>query len=487
MSRPHSVSIAIVGTGFSGLGAASTLLREGHTDVLLLERSSAIGGTWRDNTYPGAACDIASHLYSFSFALNPEWSHHYARQPEIRAYLERFAREEGLIERTWVDAGVEEARWQDGRWTLLLADGRSVSARYVVFAVGGLKDPRFPSLPGLDRFEGPVLHSARWQSDADLTGRVGVIGTGASAIQLVPELAKQASQLTVFQRTPPWVSQRGDAPISEADKERYRRQPWRMRLRRAKIYARQELRYPLLFGAARGVGGRIAAWWMGKSLRAQVADPELQTTLTPRYEVGCKRVLLSDDWYPTLCEDHVHVEPSSIEEVLPHGVRLAGGAEVPLDALVCCTGFAVDEPLGTMRVLGTEGRALTDFWGGRPRGYLGMTVPGFPNSFMLLGPNTALGHNSVVVMIEAQLRYVRKAIAYAEQERVTLDVEPAALDAFVRAVNRAHEGQVWTSGCASWYLNAERENFTIWPGSTMSYIARTWHFDPSVYRKAALP
>jgi cation diffusion facilitator CzcD-associated flavoprotein CzcO len=482
-----SVLVAIVGTGFSGLGMAITLQGAGIRDFVLLERGEAVGGTWRDNTYPGAACDVPSHLYSFSFELNPEWDHVFARQPEIRAYLEHCADRYALRDRIRLRTEVTSVRFCDttARWHLHTRDGQEVVARYVVYAVGALKDPRWPAIPGRESFAGPSLHSARWDHDVDLADkRVGVVGTGASAIQVVPELAKLARHVTVFQRTPAWVRPRPDRPYSEGAKRVFRRFPAAMRAHRFMIYALLEARFPVMFGRDTPVT-RLVEWQARRAIRRQIPDPARAAALTPDYRMGCKRVLVSSDWYPTLALPHVEVEATGIAEIEPRGVRLADGRTCELDALVYCTGFTVDRPVGDLRVYGRDGVALDERWGGHPRAYLGITVPGLPNSFLLLGPNTGLGHNSIILMIEAQVKYALQAIQYVEQrpDLATLEVDPAALERFVDEMNRKHAGYVWQSGCKSWYLDADGQNFTLWPGSTIEYIARTRRFDPGVYRR----
>jgi cation diffusion facilitator CzcD-associated flavoprotein CzcO len=478
---PVHTTVCIIGSGFAGLGMAARLRQEGIDDLVLLERAGSVGGTWRDNVYPGAACDIPSHLYSLSFDLNPDWEHTYARQPEIRAYLEAVTDRHGLRSQVHFHAEVMHAAFdaETGRWRVETRDGRVFVARFLVSGVGALRDARFPEIPGMGRFDGPSMHSAEWDATVELRGRrVGVIGTGASAIQLVPELAKEAGHLSVFQRTPSWVIPRHDEPYTDLQKAAFRHVPGLMRVNRLRLYLDRESRYPIAFGqwrfAARGVE-RLLKW----HIRRQISDPVLAAQMSPDYALGCKRVLISNDWYPAFARDNVTLETTGIAEVLPTGVRLADGRDVALDALVYCTGFKVDQPLGDMRLTGLDNQDLGELWGTRPRAWLGITVPGFPNAFLLLGPNTALGHNSVVVMIEAQIRYVLQAIRAATDlgERTYIDVDNKHLDEFLAWVDSRHEGQVWASGCNSWYLSSEGENFTIWPGSTVSYVAKTRRFD----------
>jgi cation diffusion facilitator CzcD-associated flavoprotein CzcO len=483
---PRSVETVIIGAGFSGLGAAIHLDRRGWRDWAILERGDDVGGTWRDNVYPGAACDIASHLYSFSFHLNPDWSHVYARQPEIQAYLKGCVSAFGLADRIHTGQTVTAAAFDDqtGRWTVTCASGAVVIARFLIFGVGGLKDPRDPAIPGWGSFEGPTLHTARWDHSVDWRGkRVGSIGTGASAIQVVPELAPDAAHLTVFQRTPAWVVPRNDRAFRGWEKAAFRRLRGCMRAERWRLYLRQEARYPVLFARDSAAGrliGRLVAW----NISRQIDDPALAHALTPDYRIGCKRVLVSDDWFPTLNRPDVALETRPIARVVPDGVVLDDDTHLPLDVLVAATGFMVDQPLGSMQVTGSGGLDIDAAWGDRPRAWLGVTMPGFPNAFLLLGPNTALGHNSVVVMIEAQLRYIMQGIAAAKGAGPDgrIDLREGLLDRFLDEMDARHAGQIWASGCNSWYLSSQGENFTLWPGSTLDYIRRTWRFDQENYR-----
>jgi len=468
------------------MGMAIALRRAGLDDLVILERGPTLGGTWRDNVYPGCGCDVPAHIYSFSFEPNPDWSRSFAGRAEIQAYLQGCADRYGLRPHFRFDCEVVDARFDEGegRWHLRAADGRRFVARYAIFGVGGLKDPRYPDIPGRERFEGISLHSARWDPTVDLTGkRVGLIGTGASAIQLGPALAPDVEHMTVFQRTPPWIVPRHDKPHGRLTRA-LMRIPGLSALKRAVLYLAWELRHPLVFKRP----GRLARIYEGQMRRRAekaIDDPALRRAVIPDYRIGCKRVLLSDDWYPTLNRANVDVEGTAIAEVLPHGIRLADDRVIALDALAWCTGFTVDRPLGDLTVAGLAGRSLAEYWGDRPRAHLGITVSGFPNLFLLLGPNTALGHNSVLYMIEAQIGYVMRAIDHVRAHDLGwLDVEPGALDAFVDRVDDLTTGTVWHSGCDSWYLGADRTNFTLWPGTTLAYRAATRRFDPSLHRFA---
>ena len=482
----ETVTACIIGSGFAGLGAAIRLRSQGIRSLVVLERADSVGGTWRDNTYPGCACDIPSHLYSFSFDLNPDWSHSYGKQPEIRAYMEGVVDRHGLRPSLRFDADVQRAHFDEdtGQWHIFTTDGRCFVARFLIAGLGPLRTPHWPSIPGLDTFPGKVVHTGAWDPNTPIQGkRVGVVGTGASAVQVVPAIAEDAQHVAVFQRTPPWVKPRIDTPFSERWKATLRRYPAIMAGYRGLLYSWYELQYFLFFRGPAWIK-RLAQHRLAADIASHFpeGDPIVQH-LVPDYEVGCKRVLSSSDWYPTLARPDVSVHPSAVSRVEGDRVFVESGESVQLDTLVLCTGYKVDDPLGTIQITGVGGCDLAELWGRRPRAYLGTTIPGFPNAFLLLGPNTGLGHNSVVVMIEAQLRYLSGALRYAKSRgpQAWIDVKPEALDAFVAEMDASHSGGVWMSGCRSWYLNDAGENFTLWPGSTLAYIARTALFDPGVY------
>ena len=475
--------VAIIGTGFGGVATAIRLLQDGVHDVRMLERFEDTGGTWRDNTYPGAACDIPSHLYSLADEPNPDWSRHYAPQPEIRAYLDRVVAKHGLRERTTFGFDVRRAVWDDpsATWTLTAADGREVTSDVLVNASGGLKDPKHPAIHGLEDFGGPVLHSARWDHDVELTGRrIGSIGTGASAIQLVPELAERASELTVFQRTPPWIIPRLDRAFTAAEQFAFRNVPGARAAFRRAIFLEHEL-FHKAFQADHPLN-RVGEGLARTQLRRQVRDPRLREELTPDDAFGCKRVLRSDDYYPALTRDHVTVATTDVERITADGVVLTDGRRVDLDVLVLCTGFTVDDPLHGTEVIGRDGRDLDEFWDGRPSAHLSTAVPGFPNAFMVLGPNAGLGHNSAILMIEAAVGYIADAIAKMRQrDIVALEVAEFVHEDFVRWIDDELASSSWAEGCASWYLNDRGENFTVWPGTVGSYQEALAEVDLSDY------
>jgi cation diffusion facilitator CzcD-associated flavoprotein CzcO len=476
------VRVAIVGAGFGGLGAAIRLKQRGIDDFLILERAGDLGGTWRDNSYPGCACDVPSHLYSFSFAANPDWPHSFSGQAEIWDYLRRCAEDFGLLPHLRLRHEVLDAAWDagSGRWDVRTSAG-TLTADVLVAAAGPLADPAIPDLPGLASFTGTVFHSARWKHDHDLTGRrVAVIGTGASAIQFVPRIAPSVGRLELFQRTPPWVIHRRNRRISHLEHRLFRAVPASQRLLRTALFLLQEssaagFLHPRLMGVAQ----RLAL----RQLRRQVPDPELRAKLTPRYRLGCKRILLSDGYLPALNRDNVEVVTEPIAAVEPRGIRTGDGVLHEVDTIILATGFHVTDAPIAQRIRGRDGATLAGTWRGSPRAYLGTMVSGFPNLFLLLVPNTGLGHTSVLLMIEAQLRYLLGALDHMSTNAVTA-IEPTARAQarFAEVVDRRMAGTVWSAGgCRSWYQDANGRVSALWPGTTVGYRWRLRRFDPGAH------
>jgi len=477
--------VAIVGSGFGGLGTAIRLTREGIDDFVILERAGEVGGTWRDNTYPGCACDVESHLYSLSFAPEPGWTYRFSRQPEIREYLQRLAREFDLVPHIRFHHEVRGAEWDGAarRWRIDTSRG-TLTAQALVVATGPFSEPNIPAVAGLERFEGPAFHSSRWDHAIDLRGRpVAVIGTGASSIQFVPEIQREVAALHLFQRTPPWIMPRPDAPIPEWRRRLYRRWPLLQRAVRLLIYLYREVwivvfRHPDAMARAQTLAAR--------HLERSVRDPALRARLTPDYAMGCKRILLSNDFYPAVAQPNVDVVTSPIAEVRPRSIVTADGVERAVDAIIFGTGFRVTDPPIAASIRGRDGRTLRESWAGSPQAHLGITVAGFPNLFLLLGPNTGLGHNSVVYMTEAQIAHVIGALRHMRDAGVDA-IEPtvAAQTAFVGDVDRRMRGTVWVSGgCSSWYLDRTGRNSTLWPDSSWRYSRRAARFVAAEYTRA---
>jgi cation diffusion facilitator CzcD-associated flavoprotein CzcO len=471
-SEPEHVDIAIIGAGFSGIGAAIRLKQEGFADFAVFEQADEVGGTWRDNTYPGCACDVPSHLYSFSFASNPDWSDTFSGQAEIWAYLRRCVDRFGIRPHLRLGHSVAEAAWDDGagHWRLETSGG-SFTARVLVGATGPLSAPSTPDIPGLESFEGTVFHSARWNHEHDLTGRrVAAIGTGASAIQFVPAIAPTVEHLTLFQRTPAWVIPRRSRTITRPERAIYRHVPGAQRLVRAALYwARDAMAVGFLHPRVNRAVQRVALL----HLRSQVPDPALRERLTPRYTFGCKRVLISNDYYPALTRDNVELVTERIREVRADRIVAADGTEHPVDTIILGTGFHVtDSPL--MRLIrGRDGKPLESAWTPSMRAHLGTAVAGFPNLFLLLGPNTGLGHTSVVLMAESQIEQVIRVLRYMRRNRLRA-VEPTvdAQRRYTERVDAKMARTVWLSGCSSWYLDATGRNSTLWPGYATGFRRR---------------
>jgi cation diffusion facilitator CzcD-associated flavoprotein CzcO len=475
-----------VGGGFGGVGAVVMLQRAGYHDVTVFERAERIGGVWHHNTYPGAACDIPSHLYEFSFQPNPHWSRRYAPQAEIQAYLEHVAESHGVTDRIRTGTEVRRARWDEGRgkWLLDTSAG-SHEADVLVTACGQLSVPSVPALPGLDSFAGPAFHTARWRHDADLAGkRVAVIGTGCSAIQVVPAIQPEVEQVDVFQRSPGWTFPKMDFEYSERAQRVFERFPLVQRLDRASVFYFQELAalgltsQPWLLRAFQKIAKR--------RIDSAIADPELRRKVTPTDAMGCKRIMLTDDWYPTLTLPNVGLISDRIEAVTPSGIRTADGAERRYDAIVLATGFKTHGFVTPMEIAGAGGRTLAEAWAGLPRAYLGLSVPDFPNLFLLYGPNTNGGSGSVVNTLESGIGHVVAALdelAAADARRI--EVSRDAAERFDRELRDALAGTVWHTGCTNWYVDENGNDPNQWPWVWTTYRRRTGRLEPGAYELAA--
>ncbi len=475
--------VIVVGTGFAGIGMAIRLREQGMTDFVVLERAGDIGGTWRDNTYPGAACDVPSHLYSFSFALNPDWSRSFSGQQEIWDYLRHCADSYGLRPHLRLHHEMLDASWDHDtrRWTVQTAGGE-FTADILITGTGALSDPSTPDIAGLESFEGTVFHSAQWDHSHDLSGeRVAVIGTGASAIQFVPQIQPQVESLTLFQRTPPWIVPRWDRDLLGVEQALYRAVPRLQRLARSAIYWGRES-YVLGFSVDRRFM-KVVDMLARSHLRRQVPDPQLRAKLTPDYIIGCKRILISNDYYPALAASNVEVETAGIREIGPRSVRTADGVEHEVDTIIFGTGFHVTDMPVASRIRGRGGRSLADTWSDGAQAHRGTTVAGFPNLFLLVGPNTGLGHTSMVYMIESQVTYVLDALRHLERSDGTaVEARPEAQAGYNEALQEQMRDTVWTTGgCASWYLDSQGRNTTLWPTFTWRFRRATDRFDPAEY------
>ncbi|MGV9787104.1 flavin-containing monooxygenase [Streptomyces sp. NPDC003435] len=490
MAEHEHVRVAVIGSGFGGLGAAVRLRQEGITDFVVLERAGSVGGTWRDNSYPGCACDVPSHLYSFSFAPNPDWPRTFSGQEHIRAYLERVADDFGLRPHLRFDSEVKLMTWDadELRWHIETASG-SLTADVVVSATGPLSDPKIPAIPGLDSFPGRVFHSARWDHDYDLRGkRVAMVGTGASAIQIVPSIQPEVAQLTVFQRTPPWVMPRMDRAIGTAERKLHQALPFTARLRRGLLWGIRELQVQAFTKRPDELG--LVEQIAKRNMARAIKDPALRAKLTPDYRIGCKRILLSSAYYPALAQPNVDVVASGVTEVRGSTVVAADGTETEVDAIVFGTGFHVTDMPIAERVVGVGGVTLAEAWKGGMEALRGGSAAGFPNWLSVIGPNTGLGNSSMILMIESQLNYLADYMRQLDTlgGRTALDARPAAVDRWNRRVQERMKRTVWnTGGCTSWYLDASGRNTTVWPGTTTEFRQATRRVDLTEYEVLRKP
>lgn len=475
-------SIGIIGSGFGGVAVAVEMLRGGHDDIRLWERGDDLGGVWRDNTYPGAGCDVPSPLYSFSYAPNPHWTRRYALQQEIHDYLRGVANEHGVSPRISYGREVTAATWDAdaSQWTVGFAQGTTESVDVLISAVGQLSDPRLPAIPGIGSFEGPSFHSAQWNHDADIRGKtIAVVGSGASAVQLVPHLVRDGERVVVFQRSPNYLLPKPDMPYRPWHAAMFHRLPFSQRAERGGIWTVME-QFARGLDAKSPVGKVNHAIAM-RHLHSQVKDPELRAKLTPDYPIGCKRILFSNDFYPALAEPTVEVVTEAVTKVSPHGVVDATGREHRADVIVYATGFDSQEFLDSIDITGVGGEKLATRWADGARAYLGMYVPGFPNLFVTYGPNTNLGGGSVIYMLEAQARHMRQVVDRLEVGGYdTVQVTTATEQAYDRHLQEKLDRSVWGS-CENWYRHPSGRITSNWPGATLPFARRTRRLEPAEF------
>lgn len=476
-------SVIIVGAGFSGICMGVQLKKEGIHDFIILEGEDGPGGTWRVNTYPGAACDVQSHLYSFSFEPYPEWSRMFGLQDEILSYQEHCFEKYGLYPHARFNVRVVAAVFDDKQacWLVKTSDGSSFLTDFLVSGTGGLSKPSLPQIAGLESFTGSRFHSAQWNHGISLKGkRVAVIGSGASAIQIVPAIADEVAQLYYYQRTPSWVLPKPDREMTGLEKSVFRMLPFTQQMLRGSIYAAME---------ARAVGFvvspaimKVAEMVARAYVRKHVEDPALQEKVIPRYAMGCKRILMSNDYYQALVKDHVEVITDSITAVNATGIETVDGRHREVDVIVFCTGFYAAENILQYEIIGRDGISMAEEWADGAEAYLGTTVKHFPNFFTLVGPNTGLGHNSMIYIIESQVHYIMQALKYVRNHQVkSLCVKPEVQEAYNKEIQARLKKSIWNAGCQSWYLTKDGKNTTLWPGFTFEYRARTRRFDPDDY------
>jgi cation diffusion facilitator CzcD-associated flavoprotein CzcO len=479
----NSHSIIIIGTGFAGIGMAIKLLKQGNTNFIIAERSATIGGTWRDNTYPGAACDISSHLYSFSFEQNPNWSRMFADQWEILEYTKHCITKYGLEKYVRLNTEVTGGSFDEisGMWTLNLKDGDTLTSNIVINALGPLNRPQIPNIPGLADFKGRVFHSSEWDHTFDYKGKkVAVVGTGASAVQIVPAIAKDVEHLTVFQRSAPWVIPKADRPMKEWEKKMFHILPFTQRMLRWKWYWQNELIGTLIFTRPRA--NQMVQNMVLKFINKKIKDPVLREKLIPDYTMGCKRITPSKEYYPALLRPNVDLVNAGINKVEGNTVFTADGKQYEADAIVLATGFkAADAPVDFV-VKGRGGRILAEDWKEGPEAYYGSTVTGYPNLFFLIGPNTGLGHNSMIFVIESQVNYVLDGIKNLEKRKAKfMDVKPEAQKVYNDVLQEKLKHTVWATGCRSWYIAANGRNTTVWPQLTYTMWFKMKHIKAKDY------
>jgi cation diffusion facilitator CzcD-associated flavoprotein CzcO len=481
--------ILIIGAGFAGLGMAIRLKQAGIHDFTILEGAERLGGTWRDNTYPGIACDIPSHLYSYSFEPNPDWSRFFGPQKEILSYLERCADKYGILPHIRFSTRASGASFDErtGLWTVETEDGQRMTARVVVSGAGhALTKPVYPDIPGRETFAGKSMHSSRWDHSYSLEGKsVAVVGTGASAIQIIPSIAPKVGRMDVYQRTASWVAPKPDREIPSDAQSLFRKRPGVQKFARTAIY--WVLETMALGYVVEPRINKIREVFATRFLERKVRDPELRKKLTPNFRLGCKRILISNDYYDTLQRDNVELVTDGIVEIKPHSIVTKDGKERPVDVIIYATGFETAEAKPPFKITGRAGKSLSDAWKDGIEAYLGSTVPGFPNSFLLLGPNTGLGHSSMIFMMESQFNYVLDAIrTMREKGAKYVDLKPSVAADYNRRLQKRLERTVWNSGgCASWYLTSTGKNTTAWPGFTFEFRLKTRRFDAQSYEMVA--
>jgi cation diffusion facilitator CzcD-associated flavoprotein CzcO len=482
--RQLDAEIIIVGAGFGGLGMAIQLKKAGFTSFIVLERASEVGGTWRDNIYPGCACDIPSMLYSFSFEKHVGWSRLYPQQAELLNYLKRTSEKHGVRPHIRFNSDLAEARYDEASdtWQVRLKDGTTRVCRVVISAMGPLSKPNMPSIPGMERFAGRSFHSSGWDYSVDLAGKdVVVVGTGASAIQFVPQIAPEVARMAVFQRTPPWIIPRGDKLVGKVRKSARKRLPLYAWLVRKVIYWMLEFRAIGFVVNPRLL--KLREKLVLRFIAESVPDPVLRAKVTPEYRAGCKRVLISDDYYPAIQRPNVELVTTPLAEIREHSVVDKDATQYPADVIIYATGFKATEGLVPVRFYGRGGVELGDAWREGMNAYLGTSIAGFPNLFLVIGPNTGLGHNSMVFMMEAHYRYILGALEYMRKNGVrALDVKPDVQTEFNAKLQQRMAGTVWSSGCSSWYIDARGKNTSLWPGFTFVFRNLTKEFDPDRYQ-----
>lgn len=488
VNTTRCLDVAVVGAGFGGIGLGVKLKQAGIDSFVIFEQAADVGGVWRDNVYPGAACDVPSHLYSFSFEPNPEWGNMFGSQEEIYAYLQGCAKKYDLRQKIQFNTRISGAKFDEveGVWSLTDTSGQLYQARTCVMAIGALNVPLKPAFKGMDEFSGKVMHTAEWDKSYDLIGKkVAVVGTGASAIQVVPKIQPRVGSLTLFQRTPPWVLPKFNRKIAGAESTLYKKLPLLQSIYRKSQYALFESFYPMFLwdtpvSKVLDAAGRAC-------INAQIKDPELREKVTPNYRLGCKRVLLASDYYPALTQENVDVVSSGVKEINAKGIVDSDGKQHDVDAIVLATGFKVPTAGAPFPITGKGGRSLADDWKQLSEGYKGIAVSGYPNLLFIMGPNTGPGNTSVIFFIESQLNYITKYISTLKKKSLRyMDLQSKVQIAFNKKIQKKMENTAWTSGCQSWYLTEDGRNSTLWPSFSVDYYLQTLSFDERSYTRFTL-
>lgn len=487
MAKNNQVDVAVVGAGLAGLGVGIELKNAGINNFVIFEGEDGVGGSWRTNTYPGCACDVPSHLYSYSFEPNPNWPEAYSKQEDIRQYIEHCADKYELkpfikFSTRVMDAAFDEKK---GVWKITTSDGSVTEARVLVPATGALSHPQYPDIKGMSKFKGKTVHAARWDSSVDLKGkRVAVIGSGASAIQVVPNIAAEVKELAVFQRTPSWVLPKHNRDYTEADHKKWAKSPWKQRAQRLGLYWMMESALPAIMWYPQML--RVGEVLHKRALHKHISDPYLRRKLTPTYKVGCKRTLVSDDWFPAFARKNVQLITEGIQEMTATGIKTTDGQTFDADVVIYCTGYEIGKAAYPFDIHGTNGQTLAEYWGAQSKAYYGMNVSHFPNMLLIMGPNSGPGHTSVLIYQEAQYKYVAKFTQTLLKKKLKyLDVKEDVMQNQYREFQNRMKNSSWLSGCQSWYLNADGSNSTMWPGFSFEYRLRIQRMNMDAYNAVA--
>lgn len=486
MAKPVKVvDVAIIGAGFAGVGVGIALKKKNINNFVIFEGDSSVGGAWRKNTYPGCGCDVPSHLYSYSFEPNPDWPEAYSKQKDIKSYIEHCTEKYQVGPHIRFNTRITHADFDEakGVWRLTESDDSITEARVFVPAIGALSIPQYPNVKGRETFEGATSHAAAWDDTLDLTGkRVAVIGTGASAVQVVPNVAEDVAQLHVFQRTASWVIPKRNRVYTDEERQQWAKYPYKQRIERLKLYWTMETSIPALMWYPKLLEIGEAAHT--KKLNRAITDPVLRKKLTPDYNLGCKRTLVSDDYFKTFARDNVHLITDDIVEITPKGIKTCDGAEHELDVIIFASGYAVGEPAYPFDISGLDGISLREYWGDQRKAYYGMAVSQFPNMLSIMGPNSGPGHTSVLVYQEAQYKYVAKYTQHLlSNELRYLNVKESVQEKQFISFQKRMKNSTWTSGCNSWYLNEDGTNSTMWPGFSFEFVLRTKRLNARAYEE----